>query len=358
MHWRMQPRCMCVLVLSGHPVVTQASIHFGLLHQPSLAAAIAIVFSVVVGPFVIRLLKLRLRERIASDSATLNALHASKQQTPTMGGVLILLAFMTGLFTTTTASAKSTIIIGLTALTLCLVGAIDDWIKATTERKGLTVREKLSAQMSIALMVAVCLFFFRIGPANSRLSLSGWLPELIDWLYIPWAAFVIISVSNAVNLTDGLDGLAAGCTTLTALATTVILVARISSGGDSEVMIIAATSSAALAGATAGFLWFNRFPAQVFMGDAGSLPIGGILALTTLISGTELLLLLTGAVFVIETVSVILQVFWFRRTGRRIFLCSPLHNHFVFKKVPESRIVKWFWLMAAMSTILAVIFAI
>lgn len=344
---------MPVPVLLGLLIVTQSAINFGLLRQPLLAAAIAIVLSVIIGPFVIRLLRLRLRERIASDSAALNALHSSKRQTPTMGGVLILLAFMTSLFTTTTVSAKSTIIIGFTTLTLCLVGATDDWIKATTTRKGLTVRQKLSAQSLIALVAAVCLFFFQMGPGNSRLSLSGWLPESIDWLYIPWAALVIVSVSNAVNLTDGLDGLAAGCTTITASATSVILLAQITSGTDSESLMIAATSTAALAGSTAGFLWFNRFPAQVFMGDAGSLPIGGILALTALISGTELLLPLTGAVFVAETVSVMLQVFWFRRTGRRILLCSPLHNHFVFQKVPETKIVKWFWLTALMTSVLA-----
>jgi phospho-N-acetylmuramoyl-pentapeptide-transferase len=123
-------------------------------------------------------------------------------------------------------------------------------------------------------------------------------------------------------------------------------------GGASESLTIAVTSSAALAGSSAGFLWFNRFPAKVFMGDAGSLPIGGILAMTALISGTEFLLLLTGVVFVVETLSVMLQVFWFRRTGRRILLCSPLHNHFVFKKVPETKIVKWFWLTAALTAIL------
>jgi phospho-N-acetylmuramoyl-pentapeptide-transferase len=116
-----------------------------------------------------------------------------------------------------------------------------------------------------------------------------------------------------------------------------------------------AASSAALAGSAAGFLWFNRFPARVFMGDAGSLPIGGILAITALMSGTELLLLLTGAVFVVETLSVMLQVFWFRRTGRRILLCSPLHNHFVFQKVPETKIVKWFWFTAATTAILATV---
>ena len=115
---------------------------------------------------------------------------------------------------------------------------------------------------------------------------------------------------------------------------------------------------APVAGSAAGFLWFNRFPARVFMGDAGSLPIGGILAITALMSGTELLLLLTGVVFVAETLSVMLQVFWFRRTGRRILLCSPLHNHFVFQKVPETKIVKWFWLTAAATAILATVLVI
>lgn len=335
--------------------VTLASFQFGLLQQPALAATIALVITLVAGPSIIRLLRLRLRERIASDSMTLNTLHASKQQTPTMGGVLIMLAFLVSLFTTSAATAKSTIVIGLTALALCLVGALDDWTKATTSKKGLTVRQKLTAQTFIALMTAVCLFYFRLIPTTSGLSIYAWLPESIVWLYIPWAAFVIVAVSNAVNLTDGLDGLAAGCTTITAIATTVIILASISSGRSSESLTIAAASSAALAGSAIGFLCFNRFPARVFMGDAGSLPIGGILALTALVSGTEFLLLLTGAVFVTETLSVMLQVFWFRRTGRRVLLCSPLHNHFVFQKVPETKIVKWFWLTAAMTAILATV---
>lgn len=339
-------------------VVTLASFEFGLLRQPVLATAIALVISIVAGPVVIHWLRLKFRERIASDSSTLNALHAPKQQTPTMGGVLILVAFLVSLFTTTTATAKSTIVIGLTALSLCLVGGLDDWIKATTSRKGLTVRQKLTGQTVIAFAAAAGIFFLQIAPASSGLSLSAWLPESINWLYIPWAAVVIIAVSNAVNLTDGLDGLAAGCTTITATAMSAIILAGITSGRAADSLTIAAASSAALAGSAAGFLWFNRFPARVFMGDAGSLAIGGILAITALISGTELLLLLTGAVFVVETLSVMLQVFWFRRTGRRILLCSPLHNHFVFQKVPEAKIVKWFWLTAAVTAILATVLVI
>ena len=338
-----------------HPVVTLASFEFGLLRQPVLAAVIALVIVIVVGPVVIHWLRLKFRERIASDSATLNALHASKQQTPTMGGVLIMLAFLVSLLTTSTATAKSTIIIGLTAFSLCVVGALDDWIKSTTFRKGLTVRQKLTAQTMIAFAAAAGLFFLQVAPSSSGLSLSTWLPASINWVYIPWAAVVIIAVSNAVNLTDGLDGLAAGCTTITATAMSAIILVGITSGRASDSLMIAAASSAALAGSAAGFLWFNRFPARVFMGDAGSLPIGGILAITALISGTELLLLLTGAVFVVETLSVMLQVFWFRRTGRRILLCSPLHNHFVFQKVSETKIVKWFWLTAAVTAILATV---
>lgn len=333
--------------------MTLAAFQPGLLKQPLLSAFVALVFSIAIGPSMIRLLRLRLRERIASDSATLNALHASKQQTPTMGGVLIILAFLVSLFTTSTATTKSAIIIGLTAFSLCLVGALDDWIKATTSRKGLTVRQKLTAQILIAVVAAVCLFHFQLVQVPSGLSMLAWLPESIVWLYVPWAAVVIISASNAVNLTDGLDGLAAGCTTITAITTTAVALVTISFEGTSESLTVVAISAAALAGSATGFLWFNRFPARVFMGDAGSLPIGGILAVTALISGTEFLLLLTGAVFVVETLSVMLQVFWFRRTGRRVLLCSPLHNHFVFKKVPETKIVRWFWLTAALTAILA-----
>lgn len=178
----------------------------------------------------------------------------------------------------------------------------------------------------------------------------------LGWGWIPWAAFVIVGSSNAVNLTDGLDGLACGCSAI-ASSTMVLVICGISTvGGNGQDIhdssrTVAAMSCAALAGSTFGFLWWNRHPARVFMGDAGSLPIGSLLAIAALSTGHELLLAIIGAVFVVETLSVMLQVGWYRRTRRRVLLCSPLHNHFVFRGVAETRIVIAFWLGAVLAAL-------
>ncbi len=161
--------------------------------------------------------------------------------------------------------------------------------------------------------------------------------------------------ANAVNLTDGLDGLASGCTVITSVALGTGLIVLL--GADSSTASIrqAATLLFTLAGSCAGFLWFNRHPARVFMGDAGSLPIGGILATCALATRTELSLVICGGVFVVETLSVMLQVFWYRRTKTRILLCSPLHNHFVFRGTKEQKIVAGFWIAATALSIIGVL---
>ena len=202
------------------------------------------------------------------------------------------------------------------------------------------------AQTVIAAGTSVAIFQLGAnGPSESSTMFQthyAWLQT--GWAYIPWAMFVIVGTSNAVNLTDGLDGLAAGCTFVTALALGVIVVFAeigLNSAGlrqDSAVMF------AALTGSALGFLRFNRHPAQVFMGDAGSLPIGGLLAVAALACRLELTLALVGLVFVLETLSVMIQVAWYRQTKRRVLLCSPLHNHFVFRGIPERRIVCGFWM--------------
>ena len=207
---------------------------------------------------------------------------------------------------------------------------------------GLTVRQKLLAQIVIAFVTAVGLNQLR-SPVLLSTTLLSWLPASTGWLFVPWAMFVMVATSNAVNLTDGLDGLASGCTVISALTMTVLVILISGSQPGNAPSREAMAGFAALCGAVLGFLWFNRHPAKVFMGDAGSLPIGGMLAVLSLVCQMELLLLLTAFVFVVETLSVILQVGWYRRTGRRILLCSPLHNHFVFKGIPEPRIVRGFW---------------
>lgn len=172
--------------------------------------------------------------------------------------------------------------------------------------------------------------------------------------WIPWAVFVIVGASNAVNLTDGLDGLASGTTAIASLAMIIIIYGGRMVNVDDNTCTTAAVSCAGLVGSALGFLWWNRHPARIFMGDAGSLPIGSLLAVASLLTGTELILAIVGAVFVVETFSVIVQVAWFRRTRRRILLCSPLHNHFVFHGVPEAGIVGGFWLAAVFAALLGV----
>ena len=322
--------------------------------QSMIAAGMAFGCCILLGPAAIRILRSSFRERIASDSARLNELHASKQQTPTMGGLLILLSFTAGVLPHLDFSKLFGWILMISTWSLVGVGATDDWIKLRISRKGLTVRQKLLAQIVIAFVTAVGLNQLR-SPVLLSTTLLSWLPESTGWLFIPWAMFVIVATSNAVNLTDGLDGLASGCTVMSALTMTVLVILISGSQPGNVPSREAMAGFAALCGAVLGFLWFNRHPAKVFMGDAGSLPIGGMLAVLSLACQMELLLLLTAAVFVAETLSVMLQVGWYRRTGRRILLCSPLHNHFVFKGIPERRIVRGFWAAAGFFCITAVL---
>lgn len=315
------------------------------------AGLLSLTLSLMCGGCLIRWLRSRFTERIDSDSARLNELHAAKQNTPTMGGLLIAGSTVVSIQCFADVSTPLVWISSLTVIAFTLLGAADDWIKLRTNRKGLTARNKFAFQCLIAFAVAGGMYLFQAGDAGG--ITIPWMDRTIHpgWCWIPWAVFVIVGSSNAVNLTDGLDGLASGCSTITSSAMAVAICVS-AGGGINEAGIpepdpaVAAISCAALAGSTLGFLWWNWHPARVFMGDAGSLPIGGLLAVAALSTGNELLLAIIGAVFVVETLSVMLQVGWYRRTRRRVLLCSPLHNHFVFRGVPETRIVAAFWLAA------------
>lgn len=323
----------------------------------SLAAFLA---ALLLGPFVIAWLKKRFRERIASASATLNQLHADKQDTPTMGGIFVMAAVVLSTVLFADLSSSFVAVGCFVVLSLTLLGAGDDWVKQRTEHNGLSVKQKLAAQLAIAAVAGVVLYFEQrdrtfgtdlVWPlGNSVLPLGA--------VFVGWCVLVLVGSSNAVNLTDGLDGLAAGCMILSAGAFTALCylaghrefadylsIPHFSGCGELAVML------GALVGAMLGFLWFNGFPAQVFMGDAGSLPAGGLLAVAALVTRQEMLLIIIGGVFVAETVSVIVQVGCFRLTGKRILRCSPLHNHFVFRGDPETRIVIRFWIVAAVLAI-------
>lgn len=326
-----------------------------------LAGLTAFAACVCLGPLAIAGLRRRFRERIASASETLNRLHADKQETPTMGGLYVMAAVLASTLLWV-ESANAFVWIGLlTAGLLTVLGATDDWIKQRTVRNGLAARHKLAAQLIIATLAGISLRWkLGDGPETAfvwpfEISVLSLAP-----CFVAWVVLVLVGTANAVNLTDGLDGLAAGCTVLCGLVMTVVLywsgdweraeslsVAFVAGSGELAVVL------GALVGAMLGFLWFNCHPADVFMGDAGALSAGGLLAVAAVVSRQELLLVIAGGVFVVETLSVIVQVSCYRLTGKRPLRCSPLHNHFVFRGDRETRIVTRFWIMAGLLAIAA-----
>lgn len=327
------------------------------------ASVAAFLAAILLGPVVIRWLKKRFRERIASASETLNELHASKQDTPTMGGVFIMAAVLiaTFLFGNLTSPYVQLAIFVVTSLTA--LGAADDWVKQRTTRNGLSARQKFLIQCFIAGIAGWLLYQEQQSePYGTDLvwPLGNFVIPL-GAFFVLWAALVLIASCNAVNLTDGLDGLAPGCSILSCGAFVALTylsghsvfaeylrIPHFVGSGELAVML------GALVGAMLGFLWFNCFPAQVFMGDAGSLPVGGMLAVAALVTRQEVLLIVIGGVFVVETVSVIVQVATFKLTGKRPLRCSPLHNHFVFRGDPETKIVIRFWIVAAVLAIVGI----
>ncbi|MGD9857234.1 MAG: phospho-N-acetylmuramoyl-pentapeptide-transferase [Planctomycetaceae bacterium] len=331
--------------------------------RTALAAVVSFLAAILVGPLAIRRLQARARERIVSASARLNELHANKSETPTMGGLFIVTAIVAAVLLCGDLSSQYVQIGLFVAVGFCLLGAADDWVKLTTARRGLSVRQKLAVQLVLALVAGGWLFIEQqTKPRGLELiwPLGGsglWLGSA----FIPWSMLVLVGSSNGVNLTDGLDGLASGCmifagaafVALAYLAGHVVMADYLSIpyiAGSGEMSVVVG----AMVGAMLGFLWFNCHPAQVFMGDTGSLPLGALLGLAALVTRQEVLLVLIGGVFVIETLSVIAQVGWYKLTGNRLIACSPLHNHFLFQGQHEHKIVVRFWIGSALLALSAV----
>ena len=327
------------------------------------SSIIAFLLSIACGPMAIRWLKKRFRERIASASETLNQLHAAKQETPTMGGLFVMGAVVLSTLLCADLASAFVQLALFVVVSLTIIGGYDDWVKQRTKRNGLSARQKLVAQVMAASIAGYVLYTQHLGDhyGASIVWPFGNLVLTIGPLLVAWAALVIVGSANGVNLTDGLDGLAAGCTVFCggAVAGLAYLSGRSDMSsylgiphviGCGELAVVLG----ALVGAMLGFLWFNCHPAEVFMGDAGSLPTGGLLAIVALASRQEILLTILGGVFVVETLSVVLQVGSFRLTGKRLLRCSPLHNHFVFRGDNESRIVVRFWIVSALLAIVGI----
>jgi phospho-N-acetylmuramoyl-pentapeptide-transferase len=295
--------------------------------------------------------------------------HHLKRGTPTMGGIVIVLAVLAGYAAAHVALLTPPSATGLLVIFLMtglgLVGFVDDYIKISRQRSlGLRSASKFGGQTAIAVVFAVLVVQFPddrgLTPASTAVSFIRDTPVVLPLaLFVLWALVIVAGTSNGVNLTDGLDGLATGATIVTALAFTLIGVWQFnqscaSSAGPQcyEVRnpLDAAIVAACLASACVGFLWWNTSPAKIFMGDAGSLALGGALAGLAMVTRTQLLLLLIGGLFVLVTVSVILQVGYFRLSGgKRIFRMAPLQHHFELKGWQEVTIVVRFWIIAGIS---------
>ncbi|MBU1668826.1 phospho-N-acetylmuramoyl-pentapeptide-transferase [bacterium] len=290
--------------------------------------------------------------------------HASKQNTPTMGGAVFVISTVIGVLITADLTNAYIIAGVMTIVGFALVGFQDDLGKILTgdNLKGLSSRGKMALLFVIA--VAVSSFLILVADFPTTIYVPFMKEPVFDMGYFAILFWVIVflATTNAVNLTDGLDGLAT-VPSIIALSSLGIIVYvtghAIFSGylllpniqGVGEVTILATT----LSGALLGFLWYNGYPAEIFMGDTGSLAIGGVVAYLAIIAKSEALLLLIGLIFVIETVSVILQVGSYKLRGKRVFLMAPIHHHFEMKKWAENKIIVRFWMIAFMSNILALI---
>lgn len=317
-----------------------------------VAVITGLVISFIVGPYMIRRLnRYRIGQTVRDDGPQS---HLSKAGTPTMGGALILVAVAVTTLLWAKLDNRYVWVVLFTTLLFGLVGWVDDYKKLVLrDPRGLASRYKYLWQSVIGLGVALFLYF-TAHPLDTQLVVPFFKnlhPEL-GWLYVPLAYFVIVGSSNAVNLTDGLDGLAIMPTVLVAGALGIFAYASGHSQfasylsiphlpGVGEVAIICG----ALAGAGLGFLWFNAYPAMVFMGDVGALALGAALGVIAIVVRQELVLLIMGGVFVMETLSVILQVGSFKLTGKRIFRMAPLHHHFELKGWPEPRVIVRFWII-------------
>lgn len=328
--------------------------------RTAYAAVTALAISLAAGPLVIRKLRdFKFGQEIRSEGP---ASHQAKRGTPTMGGVLIIgsVLFSTLLWANLRNRAIWVAIVGM--LGCALVGFADDYLKIARKRSlGLTGRQKLFGQLLVCLMVGGLLFAFT--DFNGVLNVpffKNLQPELPIALYLGFIVFVIIGSSNAVNLTDGLDGLAISVTVIAASALTALTYVTghakfaayldlVHTPGVWEVTIL----GGALVGASLGFLWFNAPQAEVFMGDVGSLGIGGALGTMSVIIKQELVLPILGGVFVMEALSVMIQVTSFKLTGKRVFKMSPLHHHFELLGWKEPKIVFRFLILAILFALLS-----
>lgn len=347
--------------------------------RAAFAALFALVISIIFGKRIINwLASMQLKETIRENVGLDH--HKIKAGTPSMGGIIILLATLVPTILWIRLSNVYALLIIFVMLALGAVGFVDDYIKIIKkDKRGLLGRFKLAGQVTVGLILALVLYFTPEFEPYRTLSTLPFIKDLnidyaifgpeLGWVvYIPIVIFIITAVSNAVNLTDGLDGLASGTSAIAGVALGILsyVSGRTDFSNFLDILYLPGTAEltifcSAMVGACLGFLWYNTYPAQVFMGDTGSLALGGAIGAVAIMVHKELLLPILGGIFFMETLSVIVQTSWFKFTrmrygeGKRLFLMAPIHHHFEKKGWPEPKIVVRFWIIAVLLTIFTII---
>jgi len=349
------------LLYSLHDWISPLNVFRYITFRTSLAVLTAMIFSLILGPWIIgKMRRLSLTQQIRDDGPKT---HMNKAGTPTMGGILIILCILLSVFLWGDLKNMYIWVMIVSLAGFGLIGFIDDYLKITKKNhKGLSALSKFGNQIVLALMIGIFLFMNPKDPYADVLSVpffKKWLFDL-SWFYIPFSAIVIVGSSNAVNLTDGIDGLAIGLVAIAVLATGALVYISGHKGLAQylQVLYLPGTGEltvfcGAMFGAALGFLWYNSYPADIFMGDVGSLGLGGSLGTLAVITKHEMVLAVVGGIFVIETISVILQVTSFKLTGKRVFKMAPIHHHFELKGWPEPKVIVRFWIIGMMLALLS-----
>ena len=325
-----------------------------------MAALISLCFFFIFGKRCINILKNHLGGGVRK---WVPETHNKKSGTPSMGGILIFFSVLVAMIFSGNFQNSYVLMLLICYFLFSLIGFADDFLKETKpDRRGLRGKYKIFGQLAIGLGMGIWLYFFNKNDSTTLLAIpftSGKFLNLGIW-YIPFVAFVFVSSSNAVNITDGLDGLAIGLTLLIFITFTIFaylsghkVIAQylkiffIVNAGETAVF------GSALAGACLGFLWFNSHPAQIIMGDTGAISLGGIIGVMAVMLKQELLLPLAGGVFAIETISVIIQIIYYKLTKKRFFKMAPLHHHFELSGWHESKVIIRLWILGAICSLLA-----
>ncbi len=326
------------------------------------AVLTALIVSFVIAPSMIAWLRrLKVGQHVRYDGPQT---HLTKQGTPTMGGLLIIAALVSSVLLWSDLTNKYVWVVLFAALTFGGIGFWDDYLKVVKKQStGLRAYQKSGLQILASLAIGFFLFFNPGDPNSTYLSVPFLKRMLLNlgWFYIPFVVVVIVGSSNAVNLTDGLDGLAIGLVGIASTANAVIVYL----GGNRviadylKILYIPGSGElaifcGAMLGASLGFLWYNAHPAEVFMGDVGSLSLGGALGTLAVVTKHELILVVVGGIFVAETVSVMLQVASYKLTGRRIFRMAPIHHHFEQIGWPESKVIARFWIVGIILALISI----